>query len=163
MKTAKERTSFEKVMKNLNKEVDKIRGKTLKGLIRSSIIVRRAMDTESPKIPVDTGNLRQSWFVTTSKGRVSKGQNPKFKGKNAGKMSGEHSSIVPNMQALAVAKGGVDKPLIIMGFSANYAVFVHENVGANFQRSDAGSKFFEAAIKNHEKEILDMIRLEAKV
>jgi hypothetical protein len=119
------------------------------------------MDTESPTIPVDTGNLRQSWFVTTSKGNVD-GQNPEFKGKDAGKMHTQHSSVVPNMQALATAKGNKNKPLLIMGFSANYATFVHENVGANFQRPGAGAKFFESAIKNHEGEILGVIKKEAK-
>lgn len=163
MSTAKERASFEKVMKNLNREIEGIRGRTMKGLIRGAIIVRRAIDTESPSIPVDTGNLRQSWFVTTSKGNTKEGQNPEFKGKGAGKMSARHSSVVPNMQTLATSKGNKNKPLLIMGFSANYATSVHENVGTHFRRPGSGAKFFESAIKNHEKEILDVIKKEAKV
>lgn len=126
MKTARERASFEKVMKNLNREIEGIRGRTMKGLIRGTIIIRRAMDTGSPLIPVDTGNLRQSWFVTT-------------------------------------LEGNKNKPVLIMGFSANYATSVHENVGAHFRRPGAGAKFFESAIKNNEKEIIAVIKKEAKV
>jgi hypothetical protein len=173
-KTAAEKSTFERVMKNLNKEVEKIQGKTLKGLIRSAVIIRRAMDTEAPKIPVDTGNLRQSWFVTTSKGQVQRGGNASFEGKDAAKMTAQHSSTTANMAALARAKGGKNKPLIILGFSANYAAFVHENVGATSvpkylsgkdvtRRPGSGPKFFESAINNHEKEILDMIKHEAKI
>jgi hypothetical protein len=126
VKTARERASFEKVMKNLNREIEGIRGRTMKGLIRGTIIIRRAMDTGSPLIPVDTGNLRQSWFVTT-------------------------------------LEGNKNKPVLIMGFSANYATSVHENVGAHFRRPGAGAKFFESAIKNNEKEIIAVIKKEAKV
>ena len=54
---------LDKVIAKLNTEVSKIEGRTLKGLIRAAIIVRRDMDKVSPKIPVDTGNLRQSFFI----------------------------------------------------------------------------------------------------
>lgn len=41
------------------------------------------------------------------------------------------------------------KRAVVFGFSANYAVFVHENVGANFKRPGAGAKFFEASLKRN--------------
>lgn len=50
-----------------------------------------------------------------------------------------------------------------LGFTANYAWYVHENVGANFKRPGAGAKFFEAALKRNTDKILEIIRREAKV
>ena len=118
-------TGVDKVLKNLNKEVQAIEGRTLKGLIRAAIIVRRGMEESSPKIPIDTGNLRASWFT-----------DPHYQGEN---------------------------PVVRLGFTANYAWYVHEMVGANFQRPGSGAKFFEAALKREKKEMLAVIQEEAKI
>lgn len=56
-----------------------------------------------------------------------------------------------------------EPPAVIMGFSANYAPFVHENVGASFKRPGAGAKFFEASIKRNGPQMLTVIAQEAKV
>ena len=83
------------------------------------------MDKKPPLIPVDTGNLRASWFTEPL----------------------EHFRY----------------PAILMGFTAYYAFFVHENYGANFKRPDAGAGFFSAAMKNNKREILEAIAKEAKI
>lgn len=49
---------------------------------------------------------------------------------------------------------------IRFGFTASYAWYVHENVGAEFQRPGAGAKFFEAALKRNTGDILDIIKRE---
>ena len=65
MSTEIERLSFQKVMKNLNKELNKIPKKTMKGFIEAAADIRKDMDHVSPKIPVgETGNLRGSWFTS---------------------------------------------------------------------------------------------------
>ena len=58
---------IDNVMRNLNKEVAKMKIKSLAGLIRAAALIRVDMDKTPPLIPVDTGNLRNSWFVTTGK------------------------------------------------------------------------------------------------
>jgi len=116
---------MDNVLRNLNKEIEKMGGSSGKGLIKSAALLRRSMDTESPLIPVDLGNLRVSWFTDLRK----------------------HSN-------------GYEMRL---GFTANYAWYVHENVGANFKRPGAGAKFFEAALKRNTDKILDIIKKEAKV
>jgi hypothetical protein len=119
------------VMSNLNKEILKIEARSMKGLIEAAIIIRRDMDKTSPTIPVDTGNLRGSWFTEAIK----------VKG-----MSG-----------------------LLIGFSANYAVFVHERVEGSewgkgtvgkvdWNREGSGPKFLEAALTRNEKLILQTIR-----
>lgn len=111
------------VLKNLNSEIRKIEGASLKGLIQAAIIIRRDMDQTPPLLPVDTGNLRGSWTVETIRSGNS--------------------------------------PAIRLGFTADYAWYVHEMVGANFQRPGAGAKFFEASLKNNQGKILDIIKREA--
>jgi len=50
---------------------------------------------------------------------------------------------------------------IQLGFTADYAWYVHEMVGANFQRPGAGAKFFEAALKRNTDQIVSIIAREA--
>lgn len=113
---------FDKVMRNLNKEIEKIEGASLKGLIRAAVVIRRDMDQTPPMIPIDTGNLRGSWTVETLRN---------------------------------------SPPAIKLGFTSEYAWYVHEMVGANFQRPGAGAKFFEASLKNNRDEILRIVKEEA--
>lgn len=108
----------EKVLSNMNKAIAKVKNGSMKGLIESAIIIRRSMDKESPKIPVDTSNLRASWFTT------------------------------PLPTASAVR----------LGFTANYATFVHENMEANYKREGAGSKFLEAALIRNKLKIIQTIK-----
>jgi len=51
------------VLRNLNKALIKAHADSMKGLIQVAIKIRRGMDTTAPLIPIDTGNLRASWFV----------------------------------------------------------------------------------------------------
>ena len=130
---------LDNVLGKLKKATDEIQGKTLKGLIRAAIIVRRDMEQTEPKIPVYTGNLRSSYFLVTSNGDTLDGQNP------------------------GIPKRAVPGPYVALGFSANYAVKVHEAVNVNFQRPGSGAKFLESALDRNSKAILEMIQKEAKV
>jgi len=88
-------TGFDKVIANLNKEVLKIEGLTMKGLIRSAFMIRRDMAVRPPLIPIDLGNLNASWFITPF--RTTTG------------------------------------PVVFIGFTANYAVYVHEDLMQKIQ------------------------------
>ena len=116
---------YEQVMRNLNREINKIQGKSMEGLIRAAIHVRQQMDTVPPLIPVDTGNLRQSW------------------------------RMIPNDQG--------ERKSVLMGFSANYALFVHEKENAHFKRPGAGVRFFEVALDREKGKIVEIIQKTAKV
>lgn len=151
---------LEKVLSNLNTEVKKIKNQTEAGMIRASIIIRRSMEDSPPKIPVDTGNLRASYFTVVSSGKTGKGKASKFKGKQAKKLASEHNLV---REGLAAKVHGETSPTLILGFTASYAFYVHEMIGATFQRPGAGSKFLEKAIKRNKKEILRVIQQEAKI
>jgi hypothetical protein len=144
-----------KVMRNLNKELEQYEQKSLKGLIEFAIDVRQDMDKTPPVIPVDQGNLRASWTVVTMKG-VSDGGGS-FSGENAGELASDHSSKVSAFKSEAAAVGGV-----VMGFTANYAVYVHENAGANFKRPGAGAYFFESALNSNKQNAKKYIERNAR-
>lgn len=145
------------VMNNLSKEIQRIDGVSLKGLIRSSVIVRRAMDKEEPKIPVDTGNLRSSQFTVTSAGQTTfKGGG--FKGKKSSGMQSDHDRVISEENANI--KGQV--PIVAVGFTANYAAEVHEDMEKKRLRPGSGPKFLESKLLSKKGEILAMIAKEAK-
>lgn len=148
------------VMKNLTKAVEQVEQKTIQGLISAAIIIRRDMEKtgEGDKIPVDLGNLRASCFISSVKGSKSEGQ---FEGPDAGKLAAEHSAVT------SAAEGAVQqnrKPMVIIGFSANYAVFVHENTEAkNWNRRGSGPKFLEHALDRNRSAVLTELQKHAKL
>ena len=56
------------VLKNLNKEIEGIKNRTTKGLVKAGALVRREGQILTP---VDTGNLVNSWYGPTIKKEVS--------------------------------------------------------------------------------------------
>jgi len=122
-------SGFDDVLKNLNKELKGIEGNTMPGLLEAAAFLRKDMDKTPPLIPLDIGNLRDSW------------------------------AVVP-LQAKA-------KPAVLMGFTANYALYVHEMMDSggkkiNWSRPNSGPKFFEAAIKRNVKKIIEIIAKRAR-
>lgn len=129
---------IENVMGGINTHLKKMQFASMKGMIKAAALIRRDMEQTEPKVPVDTGNLRSSWFTTPVR-----------------TLKGDHG--------------------LIMGFSANYAVYVHEMVDADFisprtrygpgpgrkrtytPRSGAGAKFLEYALKRNTPEIFRII------
>lgn len=141
------------VIKNLNKEIENIEGLSMKGLIRAVIIIRRDMDKTSPLIPIDTGNLRASWFTVTGRNffmdDLPEIKGPSFSGEEAETLSKDHQEMINEAQTMAGKK-----LVVIFGFSANYALWVHEMDDANFKRPGSGSKFLESSILRNRDRIL---------
>ena len=110
------------VMRNLNKEITRIKGISMEGLLDVAAFIRKDMELTPPLIPIDTGNLRASWFV----------QPLRFPG----------------------------KAVVLMGFNANYAIYVHERTEGmvNWGRPGSGPKFLEAAMKRNVVTILMLIK-----
>jgi hypothetical protein len=56
------------------------------------------------------------------------------------------------------------KSVVIFGYSANYALYVHEMIGpVNWSRPNSGAKWFEYAIKRNYNRILALIAGRAKI
>lgn len=131
------------VMSNLNKEIEKIQGASIKGIREAIKLIHDDMDKTPPLIPEDTGALKKSW-------KTQPIRMPGIKG-------------------------------VLFGFFAEYALWVHEMIGADFKstrkrygpgegkgrvytpRPGAGAKFFESSIKRNKDKILDIIRQNAKI
>lgn len=58
---------------------------------------------------------------------------------------------------------GSNGPVAEIGLTSNYAVFVHENVEANFQKPGSKAKFLEDPLKRNEKNIAEIIAQESKI
>jgi len=170
---------FDKVMANLNAEIAAIKNRSMKGLIKGATIVRRDMEKTPPKTPVDYGNLRASFFVVTAKGTPT-GGSPKFEGEVAGKMATEHTLTVSEVQGLVKAQSLGGNNILMLGYSANYALFVHEHLGMSElpswrygpgpgkkrwykPRVGAGPKWFEWSFKRNKDKILQAIRDDAQI
>lgn len=54
----------EQVRRNLTRVMGRKRVASMRGLILSAAFIRQDMEMVPPLIPVDTGMLRASWFVT---------------------------------------------------------------------------------------------------
>jgi len=160
-------SGIDEVMKNLNTEISKMKDRTMKGIILAGIHIRRDMEDTFPKIPVDLGNLRASWFTVTTTG-TSETKGGGFKGEEAGKMKEDHSKVIGESKATIMGK---KDPQMILGFTANYAMWVHENVDAQFfgrggkkpGRPESGAKFFEAHLDKNYKKILEIIAANTKI
>ena len=148
------------VLTNLSREVQKIEGRTLKGLIRGAIIIKHSMFAVSPTVPIEEGNLRGGFFIVTSTGTIKEGKEGKFQGTDAGKLASDHSAVVDKALARTKKAG---HPFVILGFSAFYGVYVHEMVGANFTKEGSGAKFFISAINRTQDEVLQVIKEEARI
>lgn len=109
-----------KVLKELNKEIKAIKGKTKIGMITALLFIK---GQSIIRTPIDTGNLRLSHFTDV---KVMK-----------------------------------DKIVGIIGASAEYAIYVHENLESKHTIGEA--KFLELAIVESRNIILKIIRKFAKV
>ena len=113
-------TGLEEILTNLNKQVEKIQGRTLAGLWAAGLEV---MALAKSRTPVLTGNLRGS-------GEVRKG-------------------------------GTRAQPFIELLFTAEYAIYVHENLEAYHKVGQA--KFLESAIRDKRDRILSVIQQTARI
>jgi hypothetical protein len=168
---------FEDVMNNLNAEIIKIKGASMKGLIESAILIRRDTEKVPVKTPVDLGNLRASWFVVTTTGKQPNDQwNTGFRNSRSDKRQGsasktsataarmisDRANAITEMSARAKSFAGTQ--VLIMGYSANYAVYVHENMTATkWKKKSSGPKWFQEAVFRNSSKILGIIKKNVEI
>lgn len=130
------------VMNNLNKKLLQIKAGSMAGLVAAGAHIYKDMDdTPYPKIPVDTGTLRESF------------------------------KMIPDTSDPTKAKleiGWPDAVLVRNGKTVDqYAAYVHEMTSppygaVNWSRPGSGPKFFESAIKRNTDKIVDIVKLHVK-
>lgn len=146
---------LEKVIKNLNREVKKIGFRTKKGMIKAGLFIQREAQI---KTPIDLGNLRASAFTTWNGGPIKAAENPSFKGEDGSRLSNEFTQVI-NEDTAKLSKDDTE-PEVEVGFSAFYALFVHENLENAHTVGEA--KFLQNAIQENTSRILKIITDEAK-
>lgn len=144
----------DKVLKNLNKEVIKIKSRTKKGMIAAGHLIQR----ESQKIvPREFSNLAGSAFVAWSPtGSTTTGKvNPDTPPKVAARLKSEHVSILEEEKSKLPAS--TTNPVVETGMTAFYAIYVHENLEAKHKEGKE-NKFLQKAVERNQSQILDVIR-----
>ena len=164
-------TGGKQLKSNLAGLIPELQRKVLAGMIEGAIIVKRATEHELPITPLDIGNLRASFFITTVLG-VKTGANPTFKqeDKKGSKLTARQFSELQtsHKEAVATAQSEVasaSKLTLIMGYGANYAIWVHEmdDATTEWSRPGSGAKWFEKAIKNNTDKIFKAIGEKATI
>ena len=154
---------FKEVIRKLNVEINQLPEKSIKGMIKAAALIRYETEHTPPKTPVDLGNLRASWFVVTAKSNPV-GSSPTFVGKDASQFGMDHGKAITEQQGIARVQSAKGSEVLIMGYSANYAGFVHEMIGdIEWTREDSGAKWLEEQIKMNEDRILELIATEVKI
>jgi hypothetical protein len=159
---------LDEVIRNLNIEIAKIKGATKQGLIKSFALIRYNTEHTPPLTPVDLGNLRASWFVVTATSVPVGRGTEQFKGLKAAEMLSDHASTIQECQEIAKSDA-IKKIIVIGGYSANYAVYVHEMLGTEsgkeimWSRPGSGAKWLEWAFTRCSGDILVIIAENARV
>lgn len=137
---------LDNVVANLNKEIRAIEGRSLAGMLKAAAFIRKRMDEVPPKIPIGpTAGQVAEW-----------------------KKQGYYREVgTGNLRASWFAHGlrlSIG-PAVILGFSANYAAYVHEMIGGNVRwtRPGSGPKFLQAVLRRDQGQILKIIHQEAKI
>jgi hypothetical protein len=158
---------FTQMVNNLNKEIIQIEGRTVRGLVLAAALVRRETERGAILTPVDYGNLRASWFIVTRKSVPQGRGTAKFRGPKATRIASDHSSSIPEFQQMAIDNKRTK--MILMGYTASYATYVHEAVGKKFKQRKGklagrtGAKWFQAAIAAKKDEMLKIIAASAQI
>jgi len=170
------KTGFKKVEARLQKELLKIKGGTVKGLLVACAEIRRDMEVTPPLIPVDDGNLRASFYIVNTamstsltKFNVDGGNFKTGLPQVIGRLKAEHKPTINDAELEAKAKWGEEG--VAMGFTAYYAAAVHE-MGAsgptagktiNWSRPGSGNKFFQSALYRNIPTVVHFVQQFAKV
>lgn len=171
------------ILDNLAKETKAIVGASASGVLKSGLLIMR----ESQKLtPTRLGNLRNSRFMVSSVPGLSPGVGGgSFKGEQSSDMSSNHAQAEQQTttEAVVKSKGGA-APTAGIGYSAVYALSVHENPNAggagNTQESNKARggtkkplsaihskkgqwKFLEEPLVTNASKVLEIIRKEAQI
>ena len=180
-------TGTDKVIKKLNARIKKIEGDIAGGLMLGCLDIRRDSQIECPVVE---GNLKNSAYIVmeSKHRRDSEGTMASFTGKQAPKMSSQHSTETRE-QASIVKRESKSGPVAAIGYTAVYAVPVHENprtgktgglspkgvpynppltgsgkAGTRKAFSTVGKyKFLEDPLKNNTRKLMNTLRRKAKI
>lgn len=143
---------MDKVLKNLAREIKKIKGRSQAGLLEAGLKVKADAVKQTP---VKTGNLHNSAYVLSHNSVPSPGGS--FIGPEAARMEAEHTS---EKEFALSTISNIKDPVVVIGYTSYYAPFVHE---MNKNYTEGNWKFLENSLVSNHKQILDIIAKRAKI
>ena len=148
-------SGVDKVLRNLNAEIKKIEGRTQAGVIDAALMIKNKAGHKTPR---DTGNLVGSAYVIWPKS--SQPLTPSFddKKEDAGRLSNDFS------RGVSAGKSRMNRqkqPVAEIGYTAYYAVYVHEIDKA--YRGGKSWKFLESALIENAGKIMKLIKARARI
>lgn len=132
-------TGLDKILTNLNNQIQLIEGDVRSGVLEAVINV---LGESLPETPIDTGNLRNSAYIDDARGG-----NLAIGGKNG-------TVIIKNLN--------LRTDYATVGYRSNYALAVHE-INKNYRAPGTSWKFLEKALKRTFRSILSIIHKRAKI
>ncbi len=152
MSAAIRTTGLNDAVTKLNKATREVMVGTKKGFIVGGFLLQREAQIRTP---VDLRNLEASAFLIWDDGMNATAQ---FKGDDSGRLSSDHTSVIQSEQSM-ISKD-VFTPEIELGFTAYYAIYVHEDKDAKHP-GKGDSKFLEEAVEANQTQFLDAVAKEA--
>ena len=143
----------DKVLRNLNAEIKKIEGRTQAGVIDAAMMIKNKAGHKTPR---DTGNLVGSAYVIWPKGKQP--NSPNFKGEDTEKLSSDFDRGVSEGKSRMNRQ---KQPVAEIGYTAYYAVFVHEIDKA--YRGGKSWKLLESALTENAGKIMILIKAWARI
>ena len=128
---------LDQLNRNLNKELERNKLQSLSGFTRVGGLINREVMTVSPTVPLDTGNLRGSWFVEFMTDMVTRNVGMRF-GFSANYAFYVHERV----EGAAWGEGTVGR--------------------VNWNEPGSGPKFLEAAIKRNTEKIMQIMQEEMR-
>ncbi len=143
------------VLRNLNAVIKQKELNIKAGLMEAALVIKADSVRETP---IDLGNLRGSAFVIVTEQQPDN-PSPSFSGADSGDMASNHSKAM--IEGQGIVKGNVHDFSAIVGYSANYAFWVHE-MPATYNFNSGSNKYLEKAVLKNEKRVFDILAKWAK-
>jgi hypothetical protein len=162
-------TGADEIRKNLKLAQDAIKKNVLGGMIKAAIVVQRDMETKYPVTPVEFSYLRHSFFITTVLGnrrpnRILAAKSPKGNKPKPNQAADAEAGTAVAMAAALTEVISAKNLTLVMGYGANYAIWVHEMGGSvDWSRPMSGPKWFEKSLKRNKGNMLTLIGGDARI
>lgn len=166
---------LDEVLENLRDEIEKIEGRTVKGLLSAALLIK---GKSQRIVPVDTSNLKAGAYVIWGGGKAGVKQSSgtvSFKGEKGDEALSEYSSVLAERKAKQSIQ---TDPFAEIGYTAKYALRVHEDLSASHAKKGnvklfgknvkalvqvGQAKYLEQPLIQNKQRILDIIAKHAKV
>lgn len=129
--------TIDEAIEHIGLEIGKVKTLAQAGLLEAAL---KIMNRSMKLVPVLFGNLRASAYVRTAQDLTRP---------DPANLVDKDNEAIPSDE---LGEIGVE-----LGYSANYALYVHENLEAH--HDDGEAKFLESVIIENQQEIIEIIKL----